>query len=101
MSFVEELEALRSKANVHARSAALLQLRKDLETVWRHWRKTGLISEQELVEGYAASIEAVREHASDREWTACAAHHFAQLADQIHRDHEHAERIRAEMQFHP
>lgn len=95
-SLHNQLSALSAKANVGATVSALEQFRADFKAVWRYWRDTGQISEQELVAGYAEASAAVRAHQGDREWMECAMAHFRRLAEMIEADCAWNARVRAE-----
>lgn len=94
---LDELKALREKADIEGRNAELRQFRTDFEAVWHYWRATGQISEQELVEGRADASRAVREHLGDAEWMACAMRHFRAQAAAIEADVARSDRIRKEV----
>lgn len=94
---LDELKALREKANIEGRNAELKQFRADFEAVWHYWRATGQISELELIEGRAGASLAVRENSGDAGWMVCAMRHYRALAAAIEADAARADRIRNEV----
>lgn len=96
------MAALRNAAPASTTSAQALlspleQFRADFKAVWRYWRDSGQISEQELAAGYAEASAAVRAKQGDREWMGCAMAHFRRLAEMIEADHAWSARVRADV----
>lgn len=90
---INDLEALRRKADVQGKSDALNAFRGDFQLVWRTW----IDRRDESAGAYAEAASNVKQHMSDPDWMASASAHFAQMAGAIRRDQERSAQIKDEM----